>query len=118
MSRKKGKEPRTPARFAAEAQIRVKSGTTDPDFSDIPLGGWTGRIRDVDDSSSPPTYLIEWNRHTLEHMHPVFRKRCERDGLELESMWLDEDDLEPDSGGPAVIEQPAQIITRPLNEKD
>jgi hypothetical protein len=37
-------------------------------------------------------------------MHPVYRKRCERDGLELESMWLGENDIEPDSGGPPVIE--------------
>ena len=54
----------------------------------------------------------------MHHMHPVYRKRCERDGLELESMWLGEGDLEPDSGGPAAIEQPTSIVTRPLNEKD
>jgi hypothetical protein len=47
-----------------------------------------------------------------------YRKRCERDGLELESMWLGEDDIEPDTGGPAVIGQPTSIVTRPLNEKD
>jgi hypothetical protein len=61
--------------------------------------------------------LIEWNRHTLDHMHPVYGKRCERDGLGLESMWLGEDDIEPDTGRPAVIEQPTSIVTRPLNEK-
>jgi hypothetical protein len=120
MSRKnkKEKEPRTQARFAAGAQVRVKPGTTDPDFPDIPLGGWAGTISEVDQRSAPPTYLIAWDRHTLDHMHPVYRKRCERDGLELESMWLGEDDIEPDTGGPAVIEQPKRIVTRPLSEKD
>ena len=98
--------------------MRVKPGTTDPDFPDIPLGGWAGTIREVDQRSTPPTYLIEWNKHTLDHMHPVYRKRCERDGLGLESMWLGEDDIEPDTGGPAVIEQPTSIVTRPLKEKD
>src|SRR5206468_1755739 len=44
--------------------------------------------------------------------------RCERDGLEMESMWLGEDDIEPDTGEPAVIDQPTSIVTRPLNEKD
>src|SRR5687767_3738281 len=68
--------------------------------------------------SAPPTYLIEWNGQTLDHMHPVYRKRCERDGLELERMWLGEDDIEPDSGGPAVIEQPKKITTRSLNPRD
>ncbi len=120
MSRKNKKEtaPRTPARFTTGAQVRVKPGTTDPDFPDIPLGGWAGTISEVDQRSAPPTYLIEWNQHTLDHMHPVYRKRCERDGLELESMWLREDDIEPHGGGPAVIEQPTSIVTRPLNEKD
>ena len=74
---------------------------SDPDFPDIPLGGWAGTIKEVDQRSAPPTYLIEWDGHTLDHMHPVYRKRCERDGLELERMWLGEDDLEPDSGEPA-----------------
>jgi hypothetical protein len=68
---KKESKSRTPARFAAGAQVRVKPGTTDPDFPDIPLGGWAGTIREVDQRSDPPTYLIEWNRHTLDHMHPV-----------------------------------------------
>jgi hypothetical protein len=102
---KKEKQPRTPARFGTGAQVRVKPGTTDPDFPDIPLGDLAGTIRDVDQGSAPPIYLIEWNQHTLDHMHPVYRKHCERDGLELESMWLGEDDTEPDSSGPAVIEQ-------------
>jgi hypothetical protein len=54
----------------------------------------------------------------LDHMYPAYRKRCERDGLGVESMWLGEDDIEPDSGGPAVIEQPTRIVSRPLNPKD
>jgi hypothetical protein len=123
MSRKKDKpkpqqKSRAPARFMAGAQVRVRPGTTDPDFPDIPLGGWAGTVREVDPRSASPTYLVLWNRHTLEHMHPVYRKRCERDGLELDSMWLGEADIELDTGGPAVIEQPTAIRTRPLSEKD
>ncbi len=98
--------------------IRVKPGTTVPDFEDIPLGGWAGTVSEVDQRSNPPTYLIEWNQFTLDHMHPVFRKRCKREDLELESMWLGEDDIELDTGEPAVIEQPTSIVSRPLNPKD
>jgi hypothetical protein len=125
MARKKKKKPgqqrtrqRFPARHGVGHHVRVKPGTTDPDFPDIPLGGWAGAIMDVDQRSNPPIYLIEWNQHTLDHMHPVYRKRCERDGLELERMWLGENDIEPDSGGPAVIEQPTSIVTRPLSKND
>jgi hypothetical protein len=125
MPRKKKKEPGRqrarpsfPARYGVGNHVRVRPGTTVPDFEDIPLGGWAGTIREVDQRSAPPTYLIEWNQRTLEHMHPVYRKRCERDGLGPESMWLGEDDLEADRGGPAAVEQPTEIRTRPLEADD
>ncbi len=51
-------------------------------------------------------------------MHPIYRKRCERDALELETMWLGEVDIEPDDGTPVPIEQPTSIVTKPLTEKD
>jgi hypothetical protein len=117
VAKKKAQKPSAPARFSVSDRVRVKSGTTVPDFEDIPLGGWAGTIREVD-PRSPPTYLIEWNRHTLDNMHPIYRKRCERDGLELERMWLGETDIELDTGEAAVIEQPTKIRSRPLNEKD
>jgi hypothetical protein len=114
----KPKPKPAPARFAVGSLVRVKPGTTDPDFPDVPLGGWAGKITEVDPRSTPPTYLIEWNPHTLSGMHPVYRKRCERDGLEVGSMWLGEEDLEPDTGEPAVIEQPTNITTGALNLND
>jgi len=40
----KESKPRTPARFAAGAQVRVKPGITVPSFEDIPLGGWAGTL--------------------------------------------------------------------------
>ncbi len=123
MPRKKKKKPgrrrgrpSLPARYGVGDHVRVKSGTTDPDFEDIPLGGWAGAISEVDRRSNSPIYLIEWDQRTLDHLHPVYRKRCARDGLKLESMWLGEADLEPDSGGLAVIEQPTSIVTRPLSK--
>jgi hypothetical protein len=112
------KKAQSPAHFASGDQVRVRPGITVPDFADIPLGGWAGTITEVDERSAPPTYLIEWNKHTLDHMHPIYRKRCERDGLGLESMWLGEDDLEPDTGEPAAIEQPTEIRTSPLKTDD
>lgn len=119
MSKRQRKQsPTTTARFAIGTRVRVKPGITDPDFPDFPLGGWTGSIREMDRRSEPPTYLIGWNEDTLNQMHPVYRKRCERDGLEVESMWLGEDDIEEDTGSPVAIEQPTNIVTRALSEKD
>src|SRR5438552_4122130 len=77
-----------PAKFPVGATVQVKRGTTDPDFLDIPLGGWAGTIREIDQQMQPPVYLVTWNGRTLDHMDPVVQKRCEREGLDLESMWL------------------------------
>ena len=111
------KPPPATARFTVGMLVRVRPGTTVPGFEDIPLGGWAGTIEEID-RRAPPTYLVEWDRHTLDHMHAVYRKRCERDGLEMESMWLGEDDIEADTGVPVVIERPTSIVARTLNEKD
>jgi hypothetical protein len=111
------RKPSDAVRFQTGAKVRVKSGIRVPDFSDIPLGGWSGTITEVD-AKPPVTFLIKWDRRTLELMHPVYRKRCERDGFEMETMWLGEEDIEPDDGTPVPIEQPTQIKTPPLSEKD
>jgi len=36
----------------------------------------------------------------------------------METMWLGEEDIEPDDGTPVPIEQPIEIKTLPLSEKD
>src|SRR5436309_5036428 len=92
------KKPTETARFQIGAKVRVKSGVRDPDFPDIPLGGWAGTVTEVEHAEGEVTYLIAWDRATLRGMHPVYKKRGERDGLELESMWPGDEDLEPDDG--------------------
>jgi len=41
------KRPPAPAKFSVGSQVRVKPGTTVPDFEDIPLGGWAGAITEA-----------------------------------------------------------------------
>ena len=91
---------------------------TVPDFDDIPLGGWTGTIGTTDQVEDQITYEIEWDKKTLKGMHPVYKDRCERDGFDLETMWLGEEDLEPDDGTSVPMEQPTEIRTPPLSMKD
>lgn len=107
-----------PPAFGIGARVRVKPGVIDPDFGDIPLGGWAGTVEEITQGEGQATYLIGWDGKTLDAMHPIYRKRCERDGLELERMWLGEDDIEPDDGTPVPIVQPTEIRTAPLSEKD
>jgi hypothetical protein len=111
---KKGKQP-APAKFKVGDRVRVKHGIRDTDYPDMPLGGWAGTISEVHKGRM---YTVRWNRETLAAIHPVFQKRCERDGVELEEYWLGEDDLQLDLGGPLNIEHPTEIKTKPLSSKD
>src|SRR3954468_24647530 len=105
-------------RFQPGARVRVRSGVMDPNFPDIPLGGWAGTIEESEQGEGEAVYLIEWDRRTLDCMHFIYRNRCERDGLQVESMWLGDGALEADDGKMAPIEQPTEIRTPPLSEKD
>ena len=86
--------------------VRVKHGVTDVDYPDIPMGGWVGRISKIEGMC-----LIRWSIETLENVHPVYRKRCERDRGDIEEYWVNADDLEPAPVEPLNMEQPTAIIT-------
>jgi hypothetical protein len=111
------KEAPTPAKFGPGDAVRVRSGTMDPQFPDIPIGGWAGKVTEVE-QGNPPLYFLRWSRETLKNIHPIYKNRCERDGLDFESMWLGEDELEADSGGPVILDQPTSIVTPPLSMND
>jgi hypothetical protein len=102
-------------RFRVGDKVRVKSGVTVPDFEDIPLCGWAGTIKKVE-TSADPVIEVEWDKRTLAGMHPVYRKRCERDDCEIKTMYLGEEDVERDDGTPFLMEQPTRIVTRPLSK--
>lgn len=114
MSKAKGKN-NSDAQFKTGDVVRVRHGVRDTDYPDMPLGGWTGNVVEVYDDLM---YMIKWSKETLASIHPVFKARCERDGLTFDQYCLGEDDLELDSGGPLNIEQPQQITTKPLVQND
>ena len=105
-------------RFHIGEKVRVKYGIPDPDYPDIPLGGWSGTIATIEQLDDETTVEIEWDKRTLNAMHPVYLKRCDRDDFIVETASLDEESIEPDDGTPVPIEQPTKIITRPLSEKN
>ena len=112
--KKKLKKP-VVTRFKVGDKVRVKHGITDEDYPDMSLGGWAGTISEVHSSGM---YTVRWSRATTEAIHPVFKKRCEIDGLDPEEYALTDDDLEPDTGDPLEIEHPNEIATKPLSPKD
>jgi hypothetical protein len=109
--KKKGKGSRRPGRPLAPTlpvgtAVRVKRGTPDPDFPEVPLGGWAGAVAEVDEDERPPLSRIVWSQGTLDGIPEVYRRLCEAEGLEVESTWLPGSALEPDAGGPLILELP------------
>ena len=107
-----------PARFVPGAEVRMRYGTVDPDYPDLPLGGWAGTITEVDRRGQQWLYCIRWNEQTVAAMHPTYVKRCLRDNAEHDVMWVAEQDVEPANGEHVPLEQPMRIVTRPLNLKN
>jgi hypothetical protein len=105
-------------RFQVGDKVRVKYGVIDPDFPEMPLGGWTGTITEIIEHEGQINCVFKLDDRILKSVHPIYRKRCERDGLDFETMGLGEEDLELDDGIPIAIEQPTEIKTPPLSDKD
>ena len=102
-------------KFHVGDMVRVRNGTRDPDYPDVPMGGWVGTIKEVESEGGQAHYCVAWSRDTLASIHPVFRKLCERDGLDYEETYLAENDIEPSGGQALPIEQPAAIDTPALS---
>ena len=116
MARKKSNSD--PPRFPPGMKVRVRHGVRDPDFPDIPQGGWAGTIKEVEQSKGHATYLVAWVRTPLRGMHPFDENFCERDSLERESIWLGDENLETDDGTRVPSDPPTSIDTNPLSQKD
>ena len=116
----KGKGQHSPkAAFAKGDRVQVKPGIVHSQYADIPLGGWAGTVTRVA-WLIPIGYEIRWTGETLEQVHPVYFKRCERDGMETSEYWVDEGEVAAsDSGQEApAIEQPTKLALRPLSSDD
>jgi hypothetical protein len=104
-------------RYSVGDAVRVRTGVIDPDFPDIPVSGWAGVIAECEDSD-PPLYLVRWTAETLSRVTPVYRVRCDREGLDPTQTSLLGEDLEPDTGGPLTIAAPTRLRPPPLDRDD
>ena len=103
------------AAFIEGDLVRVKAGIVHDQYPDIPLGGWVGNVTRVI-WLTPISYEVGWTESTLQQAHPVYHKRCQRDGISPKTYWLEADHLnEASLESPVAMEQPTNIITRPLS---
>jgi len=114
----RSKEASAIPRFKLGEKVRIKSGVSDPDFPDVPLGGWSGTITEIIERKGQVNCVFELDKRTLAGIHPIYTQRCEIDGLDYKFMGLGQEEIELDNGTPRAIEQPNAIVARPLSPDD
>jgi len=114
----KPQQPKKLARSPLDVgdRVRVKDGVVDPDDENQRIGGWTGTIIDIDESSDPVLILLEWDASTLtELMGKQALERAEREGLQGERMWLHLTEVE--RLDPTKATEPPQPVNRALKPR-
>jgi hypothetical protein len=105
-------------RFKVGDKVRAKPGVNDLDYPDMPLGGRSGIITDIVEQEGHIICVLELDERTVANIHPIYKQRCENDGLDYRSLGLDQEEIELDDGVPVPIEQPTSIVPRPLSPDD
>ena len=114
LGRRKGRNAPNAA-FSKGDLVRVKPGIVHDQYPDIPLGGWVGKVKRIA-WLTPIGYAVHWTTPTLDQVPAIYFKRCQRDDTKSHRYWLEEDQLEAATDEtPVAMEQPTNIITRPLS---
>jgi hypothetical protein len=96
---------RTLPKFAVGSQVRLKKGVFSRRSSGGSLAGWLGIVSQV----SGVNYLIHWNGATLEAVDSSYRQQCERDGVDFDTAWLREWELEAVPGAPSCCDRGERV---------
>jgi hypothetical protein len=86
--------PQTHSSYRIGDCVRVKVGIKDPDFG-VDIGGWQGRISNIDTSGDGILVSIQWDSITLKKVPVAMIEQCEEQGLDWAEMALGANDLEP-----------------------
>jgi len=74
--------------------VKVKDGTLCPDAEELCIGGWQGRITEIEEDEKGGVLLrIRWDSLTLKSMPASFTEESEEEGLDCETMWLAAQDV-------------------------
>jgi len=76
--------------------VIVKQGIKEPDLEEFEIGGWQGRVVEIDSESDKDNILItiEWDSLTLKQIPSNYIEQSERDGLDWQNMTLYKSELE------------------------
>jgi len=77
-------------KFKLGDSVVVKQGIKEPDFEEIEIGGWQGRIIEIDANQNENDILvtIEWDALTLDQIPSNYISQSEKDGYEWKNIAL------------------------------
>jgi hypothetical protein len=93
VQREKSKLSLLRKQFNIGDSVVAKKGATDPDYGND-IGGWQGRIFEIDDDASKPLVCIKWDSITLKNMPHQLIERAAKDDLIWTEMCLYIDEIE------------------------
>jgi len=83
-------------RFKIGDSVVVKQGIKEPDLEEFEIGGWQGRVVEIDSKSDNDNILttIEWDSLTLKQIPSDYIEQSEREGYDWQNMTLYASELE------------------------
>lgn len=85
---------RKPSKLAPGSPVTVRGGVTMPEFPDLVIGGWTGKVIESQGSGEKLKYIIEWDAAIQEQLPDAYKQQCESQGLCTDMVCLVASDLE------------------------
>jgi len=79
-------------RFKVGDSVKVREGIMCPDDDSVCIGGWQGRISDIEDDD---IVEISWDSITLRQLPDEYVRQCENEGLGWAQTCLSVDEIEP-----------------------
>ena len=79
--------------------VIVKKNVTCPDSPKVRIEGWKGRVFDIDSDNEGNVIIgVEWSEKTINSMPRAYIDESEGEGMDYESLYLSETELEKSDG--------------------
>lgn len=76
-------------RIKIDDSVKVRNGIMCPDDDSLCIGGWQGRVFEIDEAVG-----IRWDSITLKQIPHKYIRQSEEDGLDWAEMYLETDEIE------------------------
>ncbi len=96
--------------FKIGDSVKVKKNIMCPDYESLGIGGWQGRIFEIEDVIG-----IRWDSITLKQLPLEYLRHSEQEGLDWSEMYLGADEIEPAS--PLDSEEEVDEILEEMESK-